>query len=143
MVKCGDKDFVKLTWKQAFYTAKRVINLLNVYKQLDLTIYPGDFLDLESAVLLKKLTTKLGVKTTLNNNDQFSVFLKKEFASTCILIDLNLRVQLPVLNANLRRSYLKYKTLVYFVGYYSIFNFFVKHLGSNQLIFSQIFEGIH
>lgn len=143
MLKFGSKNFVKLTWKQAFFTAKRVVNSFDTYKRAGLSVYSGDFLDLETAVLSKKLINNFGLKTPFSNVDKLPIFLKKEFANTCVLIDLNLRIQMPVFNANLRQSYLKKKTLIYVIGYYSNFNFFVKHLGSNSLVLSQIFEGVH
>lgn len=125
------------------FIIKRVFNTLPIYKHLPLAIYPGDFLDLETSLVIKKLTNNLGVKLQLQNADQFSTFLKKTFSGTCLLVDLNLRVQLPILNVNLRQAYLRNKILIYVLGYYSNFNYFVKHLGVNQLIFSEIYEGIH
>jgi NADH-quinone oxidoreductase chain G len=143
MVKWREGVFIKLNWKQAMLTIKRVFNAAPIYKHLALTVYPGDFLDLETALVVKKLSSNLGVRTQFQDVDQLSIFLKKTFSGTCLLVDLNLRVQLPVLNANLRQAYLKSKTLIYVLGYYSNFNYFVKHLGTNQLVFSEIYEGVH
>ena len=125
------------------YTAKKVFNSFNVHKRFNLSFYSGDFLDLETSLILKKLSNQLGLDTKHNSADFLPPFLKKNFKASCILVDLNLRLQTPLFNANLRQAYLKNKTLIYALGYYSNFNYFVKHLGTSQLILSEIHEGVH
>jgi hypothetical protein len=82
------------------------INLnINNTRTVPLNFYTGDYLDIETAGILKKLNNVLGLVNSKNFSDQrFTLPIKDlENSKCCFLIDLNLRLQLPVLNLNLRQ----------------------------------------
>jgi hypothetical protein len=60
-----------------------------------------------------------------------------------LLVDVNLRIQLPVLNSKIRQVSLKNNLVVYLIGYYSNFNYYVKHVSTSSLALLNILEGSH
>ena len=99
-------NLIKIEWSRVTNVLKLLFcsfNLIN--KQLPLTINVGDFIDLETVLTSKKLSSTLGLRSTQQNFDQrFFVSTKKlETNNGCLLIDVNLRLHLPILNLFLRQ----------------------------------------
>jgi NADH dehydrogenase (ubiquinone) Fe-S protein 1 len=137
---------VKVEWPRVTNTLKLFFSSINfISKQLPLTINIGDFIDLETVLTSKKLSSILGLRPIHQNFDQrFFVSTKKlETNNGCLLIDVNLRLHLPILNLFLRQLWIKKNLLFYTVGYYSSFNYYVKHLSTNQKCVMNIVEGSH
>ena len=137
--------FVKVDWLKVINLIKNIFINLNISntRTVPLNFYTGDYLDIETAGILKKLSNVLGVVNSKNFSDQrFTLPIKDlENSKCCFLIDLNLRLQLPVLNLNLRQLWLKKGTIFYTIGHTSNFNFYIKHLSTNIKIFVEIIEG--
>jgi hypothetical protein len=102
-------------------------------------------LDLESAAILKKFSTIIGLPTNniLKDQRHFLSLNNLENSKICLIIDLNLRLQLPILNLNLRQLFLKKGLMFYTLGYSSDFNFYTKHLSINQKLLTDLIEGSH
>jgi hypothetical protein len=97
---------VKVEWPRVTNTLKLFFSSINfISKQLPLTINIGDFIDLETVLTSKKLSSILGLRPIHQNFDQrFFVETKKlETNNGCLLIDVNLRLHLPILNLFLRQ----------------------------------------
>jgi len=61
----------------------------------------------------------------------------------CLLVGLNLRLQIPILNSKIRQLSVKNNTPVYVLGYFSNFNYYVKHISNSTSTITQILEGAH
>lgn len=149
--------YLKLSWKKIFFFIKNLffkyINniILSKKKYFFIKNYIGNYLDIESLFILKNFTNKLGNNfyNIVNNNDFREYYLfnssvsKINNADICLLINTNLRLELPLINLKIRQSFLKNKMLVYNIGFYSTFNYYIKHLGINLKILLNILEGLH
>lgn len=60
-----------------------------------------------------------------------------------MLVGVNLRIDLPLLNSRIKALVAKNLLPVFILGFYSNFNYFVKHISSSQTTFLAIFEGSH
>ncbi len=149
--------YLKLSWRKIFYFIKNLffqyISSIIKAKQKYFVInnYIGNYLDIESLIILKKLNNKLGNSFFINSNNndfrEFYMFNSKisniKESDVCLLINTNLRIDLPLINLKIRQSFLKNKLLVYNLGFYSNFNYYIKHLGISIKILINIFEGVH
>jgi HKD family nuclease len=98
--------FVKIDWIKVISLIKKVFqNLDTSTKYVPINFYTGDYLDIETAGILKKLSSVLGLPKNKNHNDQRLTFPMQDLVNSksCILAGLNLRLQLPVLNLTLRQ----------------------------------------
>ena len=146
--------FVKLSWKKVFIFLKNFFavklkgNSVNLFKS-----YVGDFIDLEALYLIKKFLNLNGSNYYLNYNQNsiisssqnlFNVSIadlnKSDF---CLMVDLNLRLQLPIVNSKIKQLSTKINLPVYLLGYYSNFNYYVKHVSNSSLTLLEVFEGCH
>lgn len=116
--------------------------------------FVGNFLDIETIGALKLFSSKIGSCnfTSLVNNtnvdfrEYYSFNMSLDGVSKtdlCLLVNTNLRIELPLLHLRLRNAFLKGGSLIYLVGYHSNFNFYVKHLGISNIILLRILEGVH
>jgi NADH dehydrogenase/NADH:ubiquinone oxidoreductase subunit G len=64
-------------------------------------------------------------------------------ADICLLFDVNLRISLPLLNSRLKQLSNKKMLPVFVLGFYSNYNYFVKHVGNSKFSAISILEGSH
>lgn len=106
---------------------------------------------METIYTFKKLTLLLGSPflSTKNFFDFTAAYsLNTELsdlgkADICVIFDTNIRIQLPLLNVRLRQSSVKFGLPIYASGFYSNFNYYVKHLGFSTSLKVSILEGTH
>jgi NADH dehydrogenase (ubiquinone) Fe-S protein 1 len=154
LLKIQSTNFVRLGWKSAFIAIKSV--LLNSLRSNTLSFLPlrgfiGHHVDVETIYTFKRLTLLLG--SPFLDSSTFSDFtsnysLNTEISSLssadiCVIFDTNIRIQLPLLNVKLRQSSVKFGLPIYTLGFYSNFNFYVKHLGFSLSLRASILEGTH
>jgi NADH dehydrogenase/NADH:ubiquinone oxidoreductase subunit G len=158
MVKVGDV-FFKIGWKKALLFLKKVFSNFtgsnNISSFIPLRGYMGDYLDLETVYLFKKFLLLNGSNFFLPNtqnslsNDLTSFYsfntplIKLNESDFCMLVDLNLRVELPLVNSKIKQLVSKKMLPVFVIGFYSNFNYFVKHISSSSKTLLQVLEGSH
>jgi len=148
--------FSKVGWRKILFVLKSsLISRLSLPASQNMfKAFVGDFLDLESLYLIKKFFHLSGSNyfvgsNSKNNTDSPALYSLNvsmhdlEKTDFCLLVDLNLRVQSPILNSKIRRLVLKTNLPVYLVGYHSNFNYYVKHVSSSSSTLLSIFEGSH
>lgn len=139
---------VKLSWKKTFFLLKKLLfSLLDNANFIPIRFYIGNFLDLETTFLISRISNLLAshcFSTSKNNDFSASYFNSIDFNfDLSLIINLNLRLISPILNVKLRRSILKNGLLVYYLGHFSNFNFYLKHLSSSSKTLLSILEGKH
>lgn len=151
----NSKAFSKIGWKKILLILKSsLISRLNTTTSQNMfKAFIGDFLDLESLYLIKKFFHLSGsnyfVGFNSNNTDSSILYSMNintrdlEKTDFCLLVDLNLRVQSPILNSKIRRLVVKTNLPVYLIGYHSNFNYYVKHVSNSSSVLLSIFEGSH
>lgn len=148
------KAFVKISWKKTFTVLKNIlIKSANLTNYLPLSSYIGDHLDIEALFMIKRFSSLSGSNYILNtgnlisdNRIVYSANTQLEDLSKsdiCVLLGLNLRLQLPLLNSKIRQIAVKNETPVYLVGYNSNFNYYVKHISTSTVSLLNIIEGSH
>ncbi len=158
MVKVGD-IFLKIGWKKALLFLKKLFSNLtasnNTSSFIPLRGYVGDYLDLETVYIFKKFLLLNGSNFFLPNtknsfsNDLTSFYsfntplIKLNESDFCMLLDLNLRVELPLVNSKIKQLVSKKMLPVFVIGFYSNFNYFVKHISSSSKTLLQVLEGSH
>jgi NADH-quinone oxidoreductase subunit G len=117
--------------------------------------YMGDHLDLETRYIFKRFLLLNGSNFFLSNtknsiyNDftqfySFNTSLNRLNESDfCMLFDTNLRIELPLINSKLKQLVSKKMLPIFVMGFYSNFNYFVKHVSNSSKILLQILEGTH
>ncbi len=114
--------------------------------------YVGDYLDLETIYTFKKFLSLNGsnffIPTTTQND--FTAFYsfntplaRLNEADVCVLIDVNLRIELPIVNSRIRQLVSKKMLPVFILGFYSNFNYFVKHISNSSRTLLNVLEGSH
>lgn len=161
MIKINDK-FIKVSWLFIFkYLKSYLLYLLknaqmNNFKFINVIGIFGEFIDLESLFLFKNFLNKLGTSniysswnfTTLKNIDYRSNYLFNknliniQNADCILLVGINLRLESPILNIKIRKSYLN-NCPIYSLGFNSILNYYTKQLGTNMSVLINILEGRH
>lgn len=152
------KNIIAISWKSISYILlNRMKNNLNVI----CSYYTGEYLDLETLLYLKESALQLGSNNIINlseNNFNLShELINEDFDSNYLLkirdfnkykniflINLNLRIENPILNAKLRQKYIwDTKLKIYFLG--SKYNLTYKYIqiGISTRVFLQILEGRH
>jgi len=158
MVKVGG-IFFKIGWKKALLFLKKLFSSPIVSNNrssfIPLRGYMGDYLDLETVYIFKKFLLLNGSNFFLPNiqnslsNDLTSFYsfntplIKLNESDFCMLLDLNLRVELPVVNSKIKQLVSKKMLPVFVIGFYSNFNYFVKHISSSSKTLLQVLEGSH
>ena len=146
-----NKFFIRKNWSFILYYLK---NILQNKKRINFIL--GNFIDLETIILLKKISNKLGsfsIKVNLNNNN---FFFNNDFRKNYIfniklndlikfknffLIGLNLRLENPLLNIRLKFICDKLNGKFFSIG--SVFNnnYFIYNFSNNIFELVKIFEG--
>ena len=117
--------------------------------------YIGDHLDLETIYLFKRffllngsnfflLNTKNSIHNDFTQFYSFNTSINRLNESDfCMLFDINLRIELPIVNSKIKQLVSKKMLPVFVMGFYSNFNYFVKHVSNSSKIFLQVLEGTH
>lgn len=150
-----ESNFVKVSWKKIFFLLKSFLTFrlkslspFNIFKA-----HLGEFLDLEALYLIRKFFYLNGsncfISYTTNYTDSsvmysLNVSMKDlEKTDFCLLVDLNLRIQSPILNSKIRRLVTKANLPVYLIGYHSNFNYYAKHVSNSSSALLSMLEGSH
>ena len=137
---------VSSSWKVVFNKLKELF-----LKNYSFVFILGDFVDLETQLLVKVLSNKLGAKvynqvlasTNVDFRANYLINLRDLDSSDCIfLVGLNLRFEFPVLNIKVRKKYLE-GVLVASFGYNVEYNYGILNFGSNIKDLKLIAEGKH
>lgn len=154
-----NRTFLKIGWKKAMLFVKKLfysfITANNKSSLIPLRGYMGDHLDLETIYIFKRFLLLNGSNFFLPNiqssvcNDLTSLYsfntplTKLGESDFCMLLDVNLRVELPIINSKLKQLVSKKMLPVFVIGFYSNFNYFVKHISSSSKTLLQVLEGSH
>lgn len=151
-----NNTFLKVSWRRVFYFLKFFfIKVANTFKYSFLPVksYLGNYLDLETVYLVKRFSHSLGNnyfnKSIINkfSDTTFYLFntplLDLNKSDICLLVDLNLRLQLPILNSKIRQLSIKNNIPVYVLGYFSNFNYYAKHVSCSTKTLLGLVEGTH
>ena len=157
MIKVGC-TFLKVGWKRAMLFVKKVfynIVISNNTSVIPLQGYIGDHLDLETIYIFKRFLLLNGSNFFLPNirnsgcndftqlysfNTQLAKLNESDF---CMLLDVNLRIELPIINSRVKQLVSKKMLPVFVVGFYSNFNYFIKHISNSSKTLLQVLEGLH
>lgn len=158
MVKVGG-SFLKVGWKKAILFIKRFLYRFIASNSksslIPLQGYIGDHLDLETIYLFKRffllngsnfflLNTKNSIHNDFTQFYSFNTSINRLNESDfCMLFDINLRIELPIVNSKIKQLVSKKMLPVFVMGFYSNFNYFVKHISNSSKIFLQVLEGTH
>jgi hypothetical protein len=114
--------------------------------------YIGDYLDLETIYTFKKFLLLNGSNFFLPSssyNDLTALYsfntplTRLDEGDFCILLDVNLRVELPIVNSRIKQLVSKKMLPVFVLGFYSNFNYFVKHISNSSKTLLHVLEGSH
>lgn len=150
-------SFFKISWKKSLSFFKSYhLNLISFpTTALSLRGFVGEHLDIETIFMLKKFFNFNGSNLLFNSSAQdicqdfvkyysFTTPLAKLLDSDiCLLVDVNLRISLPILNSRLKQLSFKKQLPIFVLGFYSNYNFFVKHVAISQISMLNIIEGSH
>ncbi len=154
MVRQGS-NFVKVSWKKIFLLLKAFLTFRLKPKTTFnmLKAYVGEFLDLETLYLIRKFSYLNGsnyfigsTSTNIDSSITYSLNVNMndlEKADFCLLVDLNLRIQSPILNSKIRHLVIKSSLPVYLIGYHSNFNYYAKHISNSSSTLLNMLEGSH
>lgn len=150
-----DSIFLKISWRKAILFIKKLFSSLFVSSRssfIPLRGYVGDYLDLETVYIFKKFLLLNGSNffiPALASNDYTSTYsfntplTRLGEADICVLLDVNLRIELPIINSKIRQLVSKKMLPVFIIGFYSNFNYFVKHISNSSRTLLEVFEGSH
>lgn len=131
-----NNSFINISWINAFN-----LFFISLYKYINKNVVLGSFSDYDSILNIKQFFNLLGTNIFFesNINDFNSDFLNDIYTSLnlentkiLLMVSLNLRLEMPILNSKLLRK--KEKILFYSIGNVGYFysNYF-KYLGNNVL----------
>lgn len=156
-------SLISVSWlKIIFYIQtffKKLLNNIILKKKKFLNIKPffGEFNDLISLIFFKDFFSSLGTSNFHNSFFDNSNYVDPNLHllssnknlnfvknSDCILLlGCNPRLESPIFNIWLRKSYLSGNTSIYNLGFNFLSNFFIKFLGNNLINSLKILEGRH
>ena len=115
---------------------------------LPIRTYIDESADVESVFLIKLFLKSLGLHSKnasdFRNQYRFNTQLKLlPLSDLCVLVGVNLRTTLPLLNSKIRQISLKNNLPVFCIGHYANFSFFVKHVSTSAVSLLSILEGSH
>lgn len=146
----NEDGWSEISWEESFSTLIKYIYKRNTV--LDVCI--GDFVEIESAVLLKELVNSLGFESIKYNMDirdkDFSVnylmntkMMDIDKADMALIIGSNIRLELPILSIKLRGIQLERDILIVTVGPTVEYFFKTYNIGSNLITLIDVLEGRH
>jgi len=154
MVKINNA-LLKTSWKKSLLFIKSYFynTLVNKSSFVPLRGFLGDYIDLETAYIFKKFLSLNGsgffVNAGSNSADHSLLYFfntplsKLQDSDICVLVDVNLRMVMPLINSRIRQLVTKKMLPVFVLGFHSNFNFFVKHVSSSSKALPQVLEGSH
>ena len=110
-----NNKFINISWKQAFIL---FIRILYLFKNNNIESFCGSFIDLESGITLKHFFNNFGCSNIWFLNDFASNFdfrfffelndtlVNIENKNNILFVGTNLRLESPLINARIRKSYL-------------------------------------
>ncbi len=110
-----NNKFINISWKQAFLV---FIRILYLFKNNFIECFFGSFLDLETGITLKYFLNNFGCSRIWSLDDFFSfvdfrcyfqlneTLIDIERKNNILFVGTNLRLEAPLLNARIRKSYL-------------------------------------
>ena len=113
----------------------------------------GDYIESELILLTKKYATTLGSSSLLNSNyylnNSFFIDTRKYLNNINkikenklhLLVNVNLRLEIPILNTEIRKNYLNLNTLIFSFNPYFDLSFSYKQMGLNFKLLKNFFEG--
>ncbi|WP_333023444.1 NADH-quinone oxidoreductase subunit NuoG [Wolbachia endosymbiont of Pentidionis agamae] len=144
---------VEATWDDAMTIASAK---LKSAKSNEIAAIAGDLIDCESMILLKEVMLALGSGNMdcrqdgaklLSTNRALYVFNTTiegiERADLCLLVNTNPRMEAPIINARLRKRYLRGNFKIASIGHDIEYLYEVQKLGDDPKILNQIVEGSH
>jgi NADH dehydrogenase (ubiquinone) Fe-S protein 1 len=151
-------NFLKISWKRSFIFLKSYfLNYLSISPGNITSFrgFVGEHLDIETVYMLKRFFSfnGSGLLFSSKNNVVSFDFTKYYSFSTplsnlsesdiCLLVDVNLRVSLPLLNSRLKQLSAKRMLPVFVLGFYSNYTYFAKHIANSQFSILSVLEGSH
>jgi NADH dehydrogenase (ubiquinone) Fe-S protein 1 len=145
---------VKTTWEKAFFYIKKNFN---IKKSLTINAISGNLIDIETSFILEDFLLKLNlpdkqeknfhsnlVNSNLVNNFRFNTEVKNIMENdVCLLIGVNPRIEAPLLNAKIRKQFLRNNLKIGYIGSTIDLNYSYNHLGSTSLTLLKLAEGKH
>ncbi len=155
-----DRPYVKkdgklqvASWQEAYDAIAEKINKTSANKIAALV---GDLVDCESIKALKDLMTKIGTANIdcrqdgakISNKVRASYLFNTtisgiEAADVCLIIGSNPRIEAPIINARIRKTYLNSKISVALIGESSDLTYPYLHLGNEIELLKEILQGRH
>ncbi len=149
--------FIKVTWLHSFifmtYLLKNILYYLkdNIKIPVLFNNMCENLVDIEALFALKHLFTSCGYNITnktnnasLRSNYLFNTCIKKlKKADLILLVGVNPRLESPLINLELRKNFLKYKGLIFSIGYSTNLTYNIQHLGNSTAILLKLFKGKH
>ena len=151
-------NFLKISWKKSFTFLKSYfLNYLNISPAAITSFrgFVGEHLDIETLYMLKRFFSFSGSSLIFSSkNNAVGFDFSKYYSFTtplsnlsesdiCILVDVNLRVSLPLLNSRLKQLSAKKMLPVFVLGFYSNYTYFAKHITNSQFSILSVLEGSH
>jgi len=149
----SDNGFQKANWKEAVDQVQTSFTNLDPSK---IKVSIGGDTNLETLTVTKDLLNKLGVSNysyqNINNYDNFDERSNYIFngglqdldnVDICLIVNTNPRHDASLLNARLRKRYLKGNLQIGVVGSFNNFTFPFNHIGSSLSSLEKITEGKH
>ena len=147
---------VSVSWKKA---GDVLVKKLQNLKNISTAYYIGEFLDLESLLFIKENAISLGSNNLENltekNISTYNIVLNEDFNKNYIFniedfnnckhiffLNLNLRIENPVLNAKFRKKYVwETKFNVFYFGESTHLTYNYTQLGLSTTSFFELYEG--
>lgn len=145
--------FIKISWENAI---KLILNKLNSENYDIVMAFTGPFFDIKSSYYLKSFFNNIGCcNYNYQSNYKFSFdfrfsylltipIIELEYIQIAFFFNINMRLESPILNLKLRKSYLKNKKkfLAISLGTFSDYlTFPIINLGNSLFSFISLFEG--
>ncbi|MCD6035380.1 MAG: nqo3 [Rickettsiales bacterium] len=148
-----DGKLQEATWEEAL---SAVAEKLETTKPNHIAALAGDLADVEAMFALKELLAKLGVTDIDCRQDGAKLDVKSrasylfnttiagiEQADVCLLIGTNPRLEAPLINARLRKQYLKGNFRIGLIGEEVDLTYKYKHFGNDPKALEEILKGTH
>ncbi|KDB55993.1 NADH dehydrogenase [Anaplasma phagocytophilum str. MRK] len=152
---CVRKDdrLVEVSWDDAIEIAA---GRLSGVQRGKIAAIAGDLVDCESMFLLRRLMFHLGssIMDCRQDGAKLSALARNmylfntsiagiEAADFCLLINADLRVDAPIINARVRKQYLERGMRIASIGCNFSYNYQVDHLGDDMALLGEIYNGDH
>jgi hypothetical protein len=135
-LKCNRKFYInKINFK---FNLGSFVNLQSLYAYKD---FINKFNLLDVSVIFNSVKYPFN-EDFIKNYNSFSLFDLQKFANI-ILVGVNLRYEMPILNAKLRKFVINNNIYMYSFGFLNNLNYCCTNLGLSTIGFLKLFEGCH